>query len=137
MLTWFRSIGPSTGQSSRISYFGGGRRFGLPTAFFFVFPPDDLLGARSPFFGEEIVSAWRGDSMITIPPATHRLHHQPRTASATSSTDHSSPRHATPALATGATPGAVDLAQYGTMASPDGLPYNPVFICGGWLCISL
>ncbi len=70
-LTLFRSIGPSSGQSSGISYFGGGRRFGLPTAFFFVLPPANaLLGARSPFFGEEMESA-RGDAMITILPSLH------------------------------------------------------------------
>ena len=66
-LTWFRSIGPSTGQSSGITYFGGGRKFGFPTAFFFVDPAGAFVAARSPFFGEEIESA-RGDAMITIPP---------------------------------------------------------------------
>ena len=64
-LTWFRSIGPSTGQSSGITYFGGGRKFGFPTAFFFVDPAGAFVAARPPFFGEEIESA-RGDAMITM-----------------------------------------------------------------------
>lgn len=48
-------------------------------------------------------------------PASHAPPPPPAAAHATASTDHSSPRHATPALATGASPGAVDLAQYGTL----------------------
>ena len=67
-LTRFRSIGPSTGQSSGITYFGGGCKFGVPTAFFFVvLPAGAFVAARSPCFGEEMESA-RGDAMITIPP---------------------------------------------------------------------
>ena len=62
-LTRPRSIAPSTGQSSCISYFGGGVRLGEPTAGFLL--DGKVLPALVAALGEEIESA-RGDAMITM-----------------------------------------------------------------------
>jgi hypothetical protein len=58
-------MAPSTGQSSGISYFGGGARFGDPTAGFLVDFGAAALAPLAEARGVETESA-RGDAMMTI-----------------------------------------------------------------------